>query len=88
MIEPVDPLMLQFLAWVASRDRTYAETMEAWQTTCPRHTVWEDALMYGFVQVQSGAARCQSEVTLTLKGRAMLDKSSHESIQSDQPRQT
>ena len=45
MLQPVDPLMLQFLAWVASRRRTYAEAMEAWQTTCPRHTVWEDALI-------------------------------------------
>ena len=49
MLQPVDPLMVQFLAWVASRRRTYAEAMEAWQTTCPRHTVWEDALIDGLV---------------------------------------
>ena len=88
MHEPVDPLMSQFLAWVASRDRTYAEAMEAWQTTCPRHTVWEDALINGFVQVQTGVSRCQSEVTLTLKGRTILDESSRESIRSDQARDT
>jgi hypothetical protein len=88
MHEPVDPLMVQFLAWVASRDRTYAEAMEAWQTTCPRHTVWEDALINGFVRVQTGASRCQSEVTLTVKGRTILDESSHESIHSDQARVT
>ena len=87
MHEPVDPLMLQFLAWVAS-GRTYAEAMEAWQTTCPRHTVWEDALIGGFIQIQSKASRCQSEVTLTSRGRAILDESSRESIQSDQPRNT
>jgi hypothetical protein len=88
MHEPVDPLMLQFLAWIASRGRTYAEAMEAWQTTCPRHTVWEDALISGFIQIQSKASRCQSEVTLTSRGRAILDESNHESIQSDQPRHT
>ena len=38
-------LMLEFLDWVSSRRRTYAEAMEAWRSTCPRHTVWEDALL-------------------------------------------
>ncbi|HEY7320225.1 MAG TPA: hypothetical protein VIE89_21860 [Candidatus Binatia bacterium] len=88
MREPVDPLMLQFLTWVASRDRTYAEAMEAWQTTCPRHTVWEDALINGFIQLQNKASQSWSEVKLTRKGKAILDESIHESIQSDQPRHT
>jgi hypothetical protein len=80
MLERVDPLMLQFLDWVASRGRTYAEAMEAWQTTCPRHTVWEDALINGFVQVQSVASRSQAEVILTLKGESILAESGHQSI--------
>jgi hypothetical protein len=88
MREPVDPLMLQFLTWVASRDRTYAEAMEAWQTTCPRHTVWEDALINGFIQLQNKASQSWSEVKLTRKGKAILDESIHKSIQSDQPRHT
>lgn len=29
--EPVSPLALEFLHWVASRRRTYAEAMEAWK---------------------------------------------------------
>src|SRR5262249_48679764 len=49
--EPVSPLMLEFLAWVASRPRTYDEARDAWRTTCPRHTVWEDALIEGLIQV-------------------------------------
>ena len=85
MLEPVGPLTLQFLAWVASRRRTYAEAMEAWQTTCPRHTVWEDALIDGLIQVQSQGSSRQSDVILTPRGRAILDKSSHKSIQTDQP---
>jgi len=28
--------LLQFLAWVAGRPRTYADTMEAGRTSCPR----------------------------------------------------
>ena len=74
MPESVSPLTLEFLAWVSSRRRTYAEAMEAWQTTCPRHTVWEDALIDGFIQVERQSHR--SEVTLTRRGRAILDQSS------------
>jgi len=77
MPEPVDPLTLQFLAWIASRRRTYAEAMEAWQSTCPRHTVWEDAMIDGLIQIESNGPLHQSEVTLTTRGRAILDESSH-----------
>ena len=82
MPEPVNPLTLQFLAWVSSRRRTYDETMEAWQTTCPRHTVWEDAIIDGLIQVTSGGAPPQAEVTLTPKGRALLGDSISRSTQS------
>lgn len=74
MPEAVSPLTLEFLAWLSSRRRTYAEAMEAWQTTCPRHSVWEDALIDGFIQVERQDHR--SEVTLTTRGRAMLEESS------------
>jgi hypothetical protein len=81
MAEVVNPLTLQFLAWVSSRRRTYDETMEAWQTTCPRHSVWEDAVIDGLIQVTSGGAPPQAEVTLTPKGRALLEDSIHRPIQ-------
>ena len=35
---------LELLAWIAERPRTYPETIEAWKSSCPRLTVWEDAL--------------------------------------------
>ena len=84
MLELVGPLTLQFLAWVASRRRTYAEAMEAWQTTCPRYTVWED----GLIQVQSQGSPRQSDVILTPRGKAILDECSHKSIQTDQSLRT
>ena len=71
MSEPMSLLMLEFLAWISSRCRTYAEAMEAWRSTCPRHTLWEDAIIDGLIEV--GGAPHQSEVTLTPRGRAMLD---------------
>jgi hypothetical protein len=73
MHEPVTLLTLEFLAWVASRSRTYAEAMEAWASTCPRSSVWDDALIDGLIQVESADTMNQSEVVLTPRGRAVLD---------------
>jgi hypothetical protein len=74
MYAPVSPLALEFLTWISIRHRTYAETMEAWRTTCPRNTVWEDALIDGLIQIESGGTMNQSEVILTPRGRAILDR--------------
>ena len=73
MPEPVSLLMVQFLDWVSSRPRTYAEAMDAWRSTCPRHTVWEDALADGLIQIEDGDTLRQSLVTLTERGRAVLE---------------
>ncbi len=72
MPEPLIALRLQFLAWVSSRPRTYADVMDAWRSSCPRLTVWEDALADGLVEVRSGDPRDRCEVTLTARGRATL----------------
>jgi hypothetical protein len=74
MPEHVSLLMLQFLQWVATRSRTYAETMDAWRTSCPRLSVWEDALIGGLIQLEGGASQ-QAVVELTPRGRAILDTS-------------
>lgn len=71
----VGSLTREFLAWVASSPRSYAEAMEAWRTSCPRFTIWEDALGDGLVRTESGGGKTLSEtqVVLTPRGRAMLD---------------
>jgi hypothetical protein len=76
MAEPVSLLMLEFLSWVSTRPRTYAEAMEAWRSTCPRQTVWEDALIDGLIQFESDGLLRESEVILTPRGRARLEKAS------------
>ena len=73
MSEPVDLLTLEFLRWISARPRTYAEAMEAWRSTCPRHTVWEDAIIGGLIQIEPGEALRRSAVTLTPRGMALLD---------------
>ncbi|HKB01477.1 MAG TPA: hypothetical protein VKD90_04615 [Gemmataceae bacterium] len=72
MPEPTSLLMLQFLDWVASRPRSYAEAMDAWRTSCPRLSVWEDAVIGDLIRVGRGEAGSGAEVTLTLRGRDVL----------------
>jgi hypothetical protein len=57
---------LQLLAWIAERPRTYAETIETWKSSCPRLTVWEDALSDGLVRVE------RRHVLLTAAGTEVL----------------
>lgn len=43
------PLVLDLLEWLAPGPRPYGEVMEAWRTSCPRLTIWEDAVDEGLV---------------------------------------
>jgi hypothetical protein len=65
-------LTLQLLAWIAARPRTYGETMEAWRTTCPRLTIWEDAVSDGLVTVDGADSMQDGRVLVTDSGRALL----------------
>ena len=65
-VPDTDLLMLQFLRWVAERPRTYADVMEAWRTSCPRMSIWEDAQADGLVQIEGQV------VTLTPAGEDRL----------------
>ena len=57
---------LQLLAWIAEGPRSYAETIEVWKTSCPRLSVWEDALAGGLVRVE------RRRVLLTAAGRELV----------------
>jgi hypothetical protein len=62
----------EFLAWIAVRPRTYAETMAAWTTHCPRLTIWEDALTAHLVEVVRDRT-AGSRVRLSADGIAALE---------------
>jgi len=49
MSETADPLVLDFVEWVAREPRAYAEVIATWKTSCPRLTIWEDAADRGLV---------------------------------------
>jgi hypothetical protein len=53
MSDKLDPLIRDLVAWVAKEARPYAEVLEAWRTSCPRLTVWEDASDRGLVERRS-----------------------------------
>jgi hypothetical protein len=65
-------LTVQFLTWLADRPRTYADVMEAWRSTCPRISVWEDSFTAGLVRCEGGGRRA---VSLTPRGRTVLEQS-------------
>jgi len=72
MADTVEALILDLLEWLAARDRTYEEVMDAWRTSCPRLPVWEDANDRGLIQQEEVNGRCVVRVTpagLALIGR-------------------
>lgn len=50
MADAIEPLILDFLEWVAKEPRPYGDVMDAWRTSCPRLTVWEDSVDAGYVE--------------------------------------
>jgi hypothetical protein len=51
--DPVkEALIFDLLEWLAEGDRTYEDVMDAWRTSCPKLTIWEDASDRGLVAVQ------------------------------------
>ena len=72
--EPLSAPMREFLAWVAFRPRSHADVIEAWQSHCPRYTVWEDALAAGLVEIDAGRRSTGSaRVRLTARGQRRLN---------------
>lgn len=68
---PLDPLLHDFVEWLAREPRTYGDALEAWRTSCPRLTVWEDALDRGFVDRQH-SGRNGTILAVTAKGLDFL----------------
>jgi hypothetical protein len=64
-------LILDLLAWLAKEPRPYGEVMEAWRTSCPRLTVWEDAVDLGYV-ARRREAEGEAVVALTVLGQRRL----------------
>jgi D-3-phosphoglycerate dehydrogenase len=70
MMSAPEPLIRDFLSWIATEPRPYSEALERWRTSCPRLPVWEDAFERGFVlrEVREGVAL----VEVTPEGRRFV----------------
>jgi hypothetical protein len=64
----------ELLVWVARCPRTYADAIETWRSTCPRYTIWENALDAELIQIECGDGMRigEARVTLTPRGQAVL----------------
>jgi hypothetical protein len=63
MADTTDPLVLDLVEWVAKAPRLYAEVIESWRTSCPRLTIWEDAVDRGYVARETVAGGVRVAVT-------------------------
>jgi hypothetical protein len=68
----VEVLILDLLEWLAKRERTYDEVMDAWRTSCPKLPVWEDANDRGLVMKETVHGRCI--VRTTPSGHRLLEQ--------------
>jgi hypothetical protein len=66
-------LILDLVECGAARPRTYTDVMDAWRTSCPRLSIWEDAVDLRFVMV-SQADGSEMIVKATPHGLAFLGK--------------
>ena len=65
-----DALVLDLVEWIAREPRPYTEVIDAWRTSCPRLTVWEDAVDCGYVTRRPTADGLR--VTVTAVGEQFL----------------
>ena len=54
MAATTEPLILDLVEFVLTCPRPDAEVIEAWCTSCPRLTVWEEAVERGLVEFEHG----------------------------------
>jgi hypothetical protein len=70
---PNAALVLDLLEWLADGQRPYPEVMAAWRTSCPRLSVWEDALAMDYVRCVRARDAVTAWVRLTDEGRRFLE---------------
>ena len=69
-MQNIEPLIFDLVEWVAKAPRTHAEVMNTWRTSCPRLTVWEDAVDRGLVERKTSANG--AVVVVTARGKELL----------------
>jgi hypothetical protein len=71
MADKADPLVLDLVEWIAREPRVYREVIATWRSSCPRLTIWEDAVDRGYVARET-VAGFGLTVTVTAEGEKVL----------------
>jgi hypothetical protein len=72
---PAGHLTIQFLIWLSEAPRTYGEAMEAWRTSCPRLSIWEDAIRDDLIRIENDREPMREAIVkLTGRGSALLQR--------------
>ena len=71
MSDTLDPLVRDLVDWVAREPRAYADVIDAWRTSCPRLTVWEEATERGLV-MRTTLPGAGTQVVVTPAGERFL----------------
>ena len=58
------------LLWIDEEQRSYPEAIDVWRTTCPQHSVWEDAIAERLIEVVRNGS--DSRVVVTPRGLTAL----------------
>ena len=81
MADQMNALVLDLVEWVAKQPRPYADVMDAWRTSCPRLTIFEDAVDRGFIESRTApgggvlvAATAAGAAMLREHGRSLFDR--------------
>ena len=67
-------LVLDLVEWIERKPRLYNEVMDAWRTSCPRLSVWEDAVDSGLL-IRTSQPDNIPRVVATKEGRKFLKES-------------
>jgi hypothetical protein len=70
MTHTTHALTVQLLEWISSKPRTYEETLDAWRTSCPRLSIWEDACIDGLIECAPGGRI----LAVSPKGKLLLTR--------------
>jgi predicted transcriptional regulator len=70
-MQNIEPLIFDLVEWIAKAPRSHADVMNTWRTSCPRLTVWEDAVDRGLVKRKSSAKG--AVVVVTEQGKRYLN---------------
>ncbi len=67
---PLD-LVADLLEFVGPSGRPYPEVLDAWRTSCPRLSIWEDARALGLLET-TAVEGSDSLVVVTISGQEFL----------------